>query len=382
MVLYQPQNIALMDVNSMAVITCVSNEDLDAITKMSWYHRKWRSSEAPVHVMSCSTGDTHKYICKQEKYMASLEIHNVQTNDSGVYYCVHYYSFGLEKFGNGTNLIVGDRSTFRTSVHILGHLHPWNHLKSLHLACVVLAAHNTVHVYWNISGIYRKGRIISREEPDGTGTWTIMNLVSLHKDNWKHEEKITCEAWFNTSSFSVHWRVQDVDELSENVISKCQSFLIPVVTAGTLLVMTLLLHLSRTLKLTANKTPKKPVTEDLTASTLNKRHLIKPFTEALRHNQYQYRWLYPFGIAITSKDKRIQARNSAEIQEACKELGIVLEKYPAIEVYHPVPSLHPLSWPEPWNLVQSAKSTRNRRRKVKLRHQSISMADFMDLMCE
>ncbi|XP_069601682.1 uncharacterized protein [Ranitomeya imitator] len=262
-----------MDVNGMAVITCVSNEDLDIITKTSWYHRKWRSSEAPIRVKSCSTdNDTHKYVCKQDKYTASLEIYHVQTNDSGFYYCAYCYSSCLDKFGNGTNLIVGDRSTFRTSVHILSHLHPWNHHRSLHLACVVLSAHNTVHVYWNISGIYHKGRIISREKPNGS--WTIMNVISLPKDNWKHGEKMTCEAWFNTSSFSIQGSVPDKYEISENVTSKCQSFLIPVVTAGILLVMTLLLHLSRTLKLTENKTPKKPVTEnEIVYSELNINHL-------------------------------------------------------------------------------------------------------------
>ncbi|XP_073498386.1 uncharacterized protein [Phyllobates terribilis] len=249
MVLYQPQNIVPVDVNDTAVITCVSSEDLENGNKISWLHRKWRSSEDLVRVKSCSTNnDTHKYVCKNEKYTASLEIYNVQTNDSGVYYCVYHYSLTLKEFGNGTNLIAGGRSSFRTSIHILGHLHNWNPLKALHLACVVLADNNTVHIYWNIPGLYHQGRIISREDSDGT--WTIMNFISLPKDNRTHGEKITCEAWFNTSSFSVHMSLPDKDEFNVNVISKCQSFLIPVVTAGTLLVMTLLLHLSRTLKIT------------------------------------------------------------------------------------------------------------------------------------
>ncbi|KAM3920481.1 uncharacterized protein RB166_014914 [Leptodactylus fuscus] len=233
MYLYQPQNIVSVDVNGSAVITCLSSEALDSNYKVSWYHRKWRSSDDLLHVKSCGRdNDPHKYVCNHKQGIASLEISNVQTDDSGVYYCVYTYSFLDRKFGNGTNLHVG-----------------------------ALGAHNTVHLYWNISGTYHKGRIISKEEPDGT--WTVMNIISLHKDNWNHREKVTCEAWITSFPTHVHWEIPDKGELHPS--SKCQSYLIALVTAGTLLTLILLLHLMRTMKLTDNETHKDPLTEDAIA---------------------------------------------------------------------------------------------------------------------
>ncbi|XP_040268173.1 uncharacterized protein LOC120982227 isoform X3 [Bufo bufo] len=159
-VLYQPQNIVSVEVNRTAVITCVSSEVLDAGLKISWYHRKWRSSEAPILVKSCSSDDDpQKYVCKNEKYKAWLEIHNVQITDSGVYYCMHKHIPYFPQFGNETKLNV-------------------------------------------------------RDESNGY------------------------------------------------VASKCQDFMIPVVTAGTLLVLTLLIHLSRTIKLSDKTAHKDPVMED------------------------------------------------------------------------------------------------------------------------
>ncbi|KAM4013524.1 uncharacterized protein ACNLHF_003606 [Anomaloglossus baeobatrachus] len=250
MVLFQPQNIISEDVNGMAVITCGSNEKF-LLMKFSWYSRTWSSSEAPVRVKSCTKdNDTHKYVCKEEKNMASLEIYNLQTNDSRLYYCVYYYTRTSLKFGNGTYLNVGDRSTSRSSIHILGHLHPRHPHSSLHVACVVLAVHNMVHLYWNISGTYHKGRIISIKESDGT--WTVMNFISVPKDHWSYEEKVTCEVWLQSSPIRVQWEIPG--EPHGYFTSKCQSFFIPVGISGTLLVLMLSVHLIKTLKIQGNKT--------------------------------------------------------------------------------------------------------------------------------
>ncbi|XP_040268171.1 uncharacterized protein LOC120982227 isoform X1 [Bufo bufo] len=260
-VLYQPQNIVSVEVNRTAVITCVSSEVLDAGLKISWYHRKWRSSEAPILVKSCSSDDDpQKYVCKNEKYKAWLEIHNVQITDSGVYYCMHKHIPYFPQFGNETKLNVRDKSTSRSSIHILGHLQPQHYNSSLLLACVVLVAQNTVHLHWNISGTYYKGQIISREKSNGT--WTVINFISLPKDNWDHGDRVTCEAWITSSPTSVHWEIPGQDESNGYVASKCQDFMIPVVTAGTLLVLTLLIHLSRTIKLSDKTAHKDPVMED------------------------------------------------------------------------------------------------------------------------
>ncbi|XP_069601681.1 uncharacterized protein [Ranitomeya imitator] len=277
MFLYQPQNIVSKDVNGTAVITCVPSEIFIGL-KFSWYHRKWRSSEAPVRVKSCTRdNDKHKFVCKDEKYTASLEIYNVQTNDNGVFYCVYYSSYFLLKFGNGTNLNVGDRSTSKSSVHILGQLHLWHPHNSLNLACVVLAAHNTVLVYWNISGTYHKGQIISREEPDGT--WTVMNFISLPKDNWSEEEKVTCEVWLQSSAINVHWKIPGRGEPHGFVSTTCESFLIPMVISGALLALMLSVHFIKTLKIPGNKTQSSMskntgIEDEIVYSELNMNHFI------------------------------------------------------------------------------------------------------------
>ncbi|KAM4013686.1 uncharacterized protein ACNLHF_003748 isoform 1-T2 [Anomaloglossus baeobatrachus] len=139
-------------------------------------------------------------------------------------------------------LFLQDKSTSRTSVHILGHLHTRDPHSSLHLACVVLAARTTIPLYWNISGTHYKGQIISKEESDGT--WTIINFISLLKeDNRSYEEKVICEVWLQSSPNRVHWENSEKDELHGFFASKCQVFWIRVTITGILLFLALSLHI-------------------------------------------------------------------------------------------------------------------------------------------
>ncbi|XP_069807052.1 uncharacterized protein [Dendropsophus ebraccatus] len=256
MVLHQPQSTVSIDVNSPAVITCVSNEVLEIEVKISWLYRRQRSSESPVWVKSCTENDdTYKYGCKHERYKATLEIYNTQMNDSGVYYCAYHYSPSFWKFGNGTNLNVRETSTCRRSIHILGHPQPLHPHSSLHMVCVVLAAHNTAQLYWNISGTHHKGWVISEEQPDKT--WTVMNFISLPSNTWRYGETVTCEIWSQSPPFNVHWKITEKGKQPGYATSKCQRFLIRmIITAGILLLLTISVHLMRTLKLKdSNKEP-------------------------------------------------------------------------------------------------------------------------------
>ncbi|XP_056408687.1 uncharacterized protein LOC130313979 [Hyla sarda] len=274
-VLHEPQNIVSMDVNGTAVITCVSNENSFG-PLFSWYHKKWGSIKDIVRVKSCiNDNDTHKYACKHEKNATTLEIYNVQINDSGVYYCRYHNRL---KFGNGTCLNVEDVSTSNSSIYIVSHVQPSHPDNSLQMACVVLGAHNAVNLSWNISGTYHKGHTISKEGSDGT--WTVLNFISLPKDNWHHGVKGICEAWIKSSPISVHWEISGQGEIHGCVACKCENFRIPVVTAGILLLLILSIHLICTLRLTDNKTPcvmeKNIVIEDeVTYSELNINNLTR-----------------------------------------------------------------------------------------------------------
>ncbi|XP_075050037.1 uncharacterized protein LOC142112089 isoform X2 [Mixophyes fleayi] len=252
MVLYQPQDIVYADVNGTTVISCESNESLEDKSKVSWYRKSWRTGEAPLRVKSCYNG-AHKYTCKNNKYKATLEIHNVQTNDSGVYFCTFLYGVNLLKYGNGTTLIAADSSTSRSSVHLLAPAQPPLPNTTLQLACMVRGARHTVHVTWNISGIHHMGRMISMEESGGT--WTFLNLISLPRNTWDHGVHVTCEVWFNSSPVCVHWEISERGEIHSGFTSICQTYLIPALTSGLLLLLALSVHLIWTYKHSDNKTP-------------------------------------------------------------------------------------------------------------------------------
>ncbi|XP_073399288.1 uncharacterized protein [Dendrobates tinctorius] len=48
------------------------------------------------------------------------------------------------------------------------------------------------------------------------------------------------------------------------------------------------------------------VFQDLSPSTVSKRFLLKPFTDALKQRQFPFRWLFPFGLFITADGKRFK----------------------------------------------------------------------------
>ncbi|XP_073414189.1 uncharacterized protein [Dendrobates tinctorius] len=105
--------------------------------------------------------------------------------------------------------------------------------------------------------------------------------------------------------------------------------------------------------------------QDLSASTLRKRRILKPFTEALIKKGVRFRWLFPFGVHITNGDKGISARTSQDIKEACESLGIELEAYPDLESFHSATLLHPLPDDPAWQIALTPKSQRLKRKLTK-----------------
>ncbi|XP_075050040.1 immunoglobulin alpha-2 heavy chain-like [Mixophyes fleayi] len=208
--LYRPQNVMFDDIKVSAVISCVSNDPFNAETGISWYQKIWRGGESTVCANSCILGnDTHKGTCGTGKHKARLEVNNLETNDFGVFYCTfHYVSVHL--FGNGTTVIVGDHSTYRSLMHLIDP--PQTQLTTnspVQLACMVREARHTVHIAWSISGTPHKGRMISMKEPGGTSTF--LNLISFPRDTMDHGKHVTCEIWFNSSHIRVQWEVPEED---------------------------------------------------------------------------------------------------------------------------------------------------------------------------
>ncbi|XP_071970170.1 uncharacterized protein [Engystomops pustulosus] len=259
-VLYQPLEVVSIEVNSTATIPCVSSEDTDRGHQISWYRRKWISNGSLRRVTGCITNnERQKYTCSYTAGRTVLLISNVQTKDSGAYFCTFLNSLS-NIIGNGTYLSVGDRSTSRSSVHLLTPLQPAITPSSLLLACVVQKVCDSVHITWNISGKPHKGFMSSKKEPDGT--WTFMNFISLSKDAWKHGEMVSCEVWLHSSPSSVSWIITEKKVYGDSN-SSCQSFWIPVVTIGILYLLALAIHLIRSY-ITGPKThvPKGSETQD------------------------------------------------------------------------------------------------------------------------
>ncbi|KAM4012270.1 LOW QUALITY PROTEIN: uncharacterized protein ACNLHF_005100 [Anomaloglossus baeobatrachus] len=117
--------------------------------------------------------------------------------------------------------------------------------------------------------------------------------------------------------------------------------------------------------------------QDLAATTLTKRRILKPFTEELRQRQFPYRWLYPFGIAITAKGKHYQGKTSGEIRQICEDLGITLEKYPELEIHSSATALQQLPEPSPWHSVipKAQRPRRNAAQKFQTNSETESITE-------
>ncbi|XP_044128360.1 uncharacterized protein LOC122922022 isoform X3 [Bufo gargarizans] len=204
MVLYQSTDVLYVEARTTAEFSCGSSEPLEDGTMISWYRRTGGNLSL---VKYCAMdSDKNKYVCNNGRYRATLQIHNTETNDSGVYLCTYNYHNAFTITGNGTTLIVGDSSPSKISIHLLillQHDLPQNHLL---LACVAHEVGHTAHIAWNMSGTFHKGKMTSIQRPEGT--WTFMNIISLSKDSFDTGNSVSCEVWFNSSTaVVVHWQV-------------------------------------------------------------------------------------------------------------------------------------------------------------------------------
>ncbi|KAM4013227.1 uncharacterized protein ACNLHF_003375 isoform 1-T2 [Anomaloglossus baeobatrachus] len=237
MVLYQPVDVIYVDVEATAEISCVTSELLEAGTKISWYRKSWRPGGNISLVKSCAVNkDQKKYVCSNSRYMAKLEIRNTQTNDSGDYFCTYYSENNV--IGNGTSLVIReDRTMSKMSVHLFNLLQ--HHLLHNHLmlACVAHGIGHAVRITWNISGKFLKGKMTSFQSPGGN--WTFMNLISLPKDTLSSIGPMICKVWFDSTTVVVQYSGKHQD----NIASHCKNYLIPVLTLGLLLLLTLSGHL-------------------------------------------------------------------------------------------------------------------------------------------
>ncbi|CAM4708311.1 unnamed protein product, partial [Caretta caretta] len=196
--LLQLQSFLFVNINDTAKIQCSSKKQLlgGGITAR-WYRR--REGEAPMLIKGCSDNqNVSKVACILEGHNLTLAIYNAQRNDSGVYYCTDFLTFG-----NGSTLIVGDSYTTSSWVLTLapsphGLLSPG----TADLACVVHGVSNPVQISWSFSGdLQEQGLMRSLKAKDGS--FVFINHISVPMDTWTSGKNFTCDVKFNSSGKSV-----------------------------------------------------------------------------------------------------------------------------------------------------------------------------------
>ncbi|XP_066444700.1 uncharacterized protein [Eleutherodactylus coqui] len=91
--------------------------------------------------------------------------------------------------------------------------------------------------------------------------------------------------------------------------------------------------------------------QDLAPATLAKRRLLKPLLDELRAKNIKYAWLYPFGLGINYKGKRINIRSPEDLRECWPHLGLDPIELPNWLPLPDLPSLPHLPTPENWRTL-------------------------------
>uniref|UniRef100_A0A8C5QH07 Uncharacterized protein n=1 Tax=Leptobrachium leishanense TaxID=445787 RepID=A0A8C5QH07_9ANUR len=68
--------------------------------------------------------------------------------------------------------------------------------------------------------------------------------------------------------------------------------------------------------------------QDLSPATLQSRRLLKPLTAALQTRNLQYKWLFPFGIQVRSRNGPIALRTGSELPAFLEALSLPLDTLP------------------------------------------------------
>ncbi|XP_067425578.1 immunoglobulin kappa light chain-like [Emydura macquarii macquarii] len=243
--LYQTQQIQFVEVGDTAKIHCSSKENLEGGSYMFWYLR--REGETPTCIKRClDDQNVSKFTCKHETHSSTLEISNIEKNESGIYYCAFRYSSYL-LFGNGSRLIVGDSYTNSSWVMLLV---PFPHgiqaTETANLACVIHGVSSPVHVSWSVSGdLQEQGLTRSVKAEDGS--LTLINHISVPRDTWASGKIFTCEVKFNSSGNSVKKSARYPETSSTAPARECTYHIVALAAGAGLLLLLVSLSLVWTL---------------------------------------------------------------------------------------------------------------------------------------
>ncbi|XP_067425837.1 immunoglobulin kappa light chain-like [Emydura macquarii macquarii] len=242
---YQTQQIQFVEVGDTAKIHCSSKENLEGGSNMFWYLRG--EGETPTCIKRClDDQNVSKFTCKHGTRSSTLEISNIQKNESGIYYCAFQYSSYL-LFGNGSRLIVGDSYTDSSWVMLLVPFpHGIHATETVNLACVIRGVSSPVHVSWNVSGdLQEQGLTRSVKAEDGS--LTLINHISVPRDSWASGKIFTCEVKFNSSGNSVKKSAKYPETSSTAPARECTYHIVGLAAGAGLLLLLVSLSLVWTL---------------------------------------------------------------------------------------------------------------------------------------
>ncbi|XP_048476286.1 uncharacterized protein LOC109936177 [Rhincodon typus] len=212
-----PQSPALQSVSIGSTVRMKCHTDWYATGGVHWYKQKVRGNLHFVYTVSTYSTPAGRFSgeVNDKSTVYTLVVHNVQRNDSGVYFCAGRKLF-LDPFifGNGSQLLI----TGPPNVILLSPpRQEMFSMETLPLMCLVSnVISNNFPIDWNISTWDAEGWTDS-VAMDSTGVYSIRSHIRVPAEAWKYGAVCTCSVQIsstairNSESISYQKESQHID---------------------------------------------------------------------------------------------------------------------------------------------------------------------------
>ncbi|XP_059498973.1 immunoglobulin gamma-1 heavy chain-like [Stegostoma tigrinum] len=194
------QSPALQSVSVGSTVRMNCHTSWYASVSVHWYKQMVRGNLRSVHIVSKYSTPTGRFSgeVNDKSTVYTLVIHNVQRNDSGVYFCAGRKSYPDHFiFGNGSHLLI----TGTPNVILLSPpLQEMVSMETLPLLCLVSnVIANNVPIDWNISTWDAEGWTGS-VAMDSTGVYSIRSHIRVPAEAWKYGAVCTCSVQISSTA--------------------------------------------------------------------------------------------------------------------------------------------------------------------------------------
>ncbi|XP_059834686.1 immunoglobulin alpha-2 heavy chain-like [Hypanus sabinus] len=185
--LFQFPPIQTIPVGGRAILNC--SRDTGAFSSIIWYKRSDQRHLQFVYRVGKFVKAQGRFSGQVDEKSAtySLEIENVQQNDSGIYFCAHQL-YG--EFGNGSNLVV---SAQPPNIFLLApQADQIAQMQLVTLMCLVRGvSSHSLRIRWNISGNTKEGRV---DPPifDPDGGYSVRSRFQIPVESWRSGAVCSC----------------------------------------------------------------------------------------------------------------------------------------------------------------------------------------------